>query len=59
WFGHIQRRPVDAPVRRSDQVDLGTVKRGKGMPKLTWLNLVQNDLSLLDLPEELVTDRVE
>ena len=35
WFGYLQRRPVDAPVRREilHQVD---VRRCRDRPKITW-----------------------
>jgi len=29
WFGHIERRLVDAVVRRVDQIDESHVKRGR------------------------------
>jgi hypothetical protein len=44
WFGHIQRRPVEAlicnrVIRRTDNV-----KRGRGIPNLTWKESVKRDL---------------
>ena len=30
WFGHVQRRPENAPVRRSDMLDVGELIRGRG-----------------------------
>ena len=30
WFGHVERRPVDAVVRRVDQMEESHVKRGRG-----------------------------
>ena len=35
WFGHIERRPVDAVVRRVDQMEESQVKRGIRRPKKT------------------------
>ena len=35
WFGHVQRRPPDAPVRRGILSQDSNVKRGRGRPKLT------------------------
>ena len=29
WFGHVERRPVDAVVRRVDQIEESQVKRGR------------------------------
>ena len=30
WFEHVQRRPMDAPVRRNEMLDIGELKRVKG-----------------------------
>ena len=30
WFGHVKRRSVDAPVRRSEMIDIPSGKRGRG-----------------------------
>jgi hypothetical protein len=36
WFGHVQRRPPEAPVRSGVLDRVGSVRRGRGRPKLTW-----------------------
>jgi len=33
WFGHVERRPVDAVIRRVDQMEESQVKRGRGRPR--------------------------
>jgi hypothetical protein len=38
-----------------DQV--GSVRRGRGRPKLTWEEAVKRDLMEWDIPKELVMDR--
>ena len=30
WFGHVQHRPTNAPVRRVERIKLGQVKRAQG-----------------------------
>ena len=35
WFGHIQRRLTNAPVRKSDAIHIEGNARGRGRPKLT------------------------
>jgi len=35
WFGHVERRSVDAVVRRVDQMEESQVKRGRGRPRIT------------------------
>jgi hypothetical protein len=57
WFGHIQRRPEEAPVhigiiRRSENV-----KRGRGRPTLTWTEVVKSDLKEWNIDKELAVDR--
>jgi hypothetical protein len=36
WFGHVQRRPSEAPVHRGVLSQDNNAKRGRGRPKLTW-----------------------
>ncbi|KAG2639998.1 hypothetical protein PVAP13_2KG054600 [Panicum virgatum] len=45
WFGHVQRRPPEAPVRSGVA------------PKLTWEESVKKDLKDWDISEELALDR--
>ena len=35
WFGHVQRRPTDAPVRRCDHGTEVQGRRGRGRPRKT------------------------
>ena len=35
WFGHTQRKPLDAPIRKSDLLTIHGNARGRGRPKLT------------------------
>jgi hypothetical protein len=57
WFGHVQRRPPEAPVRSGVLDRVGSVRRGRGRPKLTWEGAVKRDLKEWDIPKELVMDR--
>jgi hypothetical protein len=52
WFGHVQR-----PVRSGVLDRVGSVRRGRGRPKLTWDEPVKRDLKEWDIPKELVMDR--
>jgi hypothetical protein len=36
---------------------VGSVRRGRGQPKLTWDEPVKRDLKEWDIPKELVMDR--
>ena len=35
WFGHVQRRPMTATVRRSETIQVEGAKRTRRRPKLT------------------------
>ena len=60
WFGHVQRRPPEAPVRSGvlERVRVDNVKRGRGRPKLTWDESVKRDFKDWDISEELALDRI-
>ncbi|CAH9063950.1 unnamed protein product, partial [Cuscuta europaea] len=51
WFGHVRRRPSDAPVRRVEMCGEEAGKRGRGRPKQTWVRGVRSDMLLLGLDE--------
>ncbi|KAG2634251.1 hypothetical protein PVAP13_2NG197403 [Panicum virgatum] len=57
WFGHVQRRPPEAPVRSGVLKRVNKVKKGRGRPKLTWDELVKRDLKDWDISEEVALDR--
>jgi hypothetical protein len=44
WFGHVQRRSPEAPVRSGVLKRADNVKNGRGRPKLTWDESVKRDL---------------
>jgi len=46
WFGHVERRLVDAVVRRVDQMEESQVKRGKGRPRKTIRETIRRDLEV-------------
>jgi hypothetical protein len=59
WFGHIQRRPVEAPIRNGVIRRTGNKKRGRGRPNLTWKKSVKRDLKDWCIGKELALDRRE
>ncbi len=59
WFGHICRRPIGAPVRKCENLDVTPIKRGRGRPKKCWKETIKNDLSLLGLSLDLTRNRSE
>ena len=59
WFGHIQRRPLDALVRKSDLLTIHSNDRGRGRPKLTWIKIIKKDITICNLSVYLALDRAE
>jgi hypothetical protein len=59
WFGHIQRRPAEAPVRSGVLRRSGNEKRGKERPNLTWKESVKRDLKDWCITKKLALDRRE
>ena len=57
WFGHVQRRPSEAPVRSGVLKCVDKVKRGRGRPKLTWGESVKTDLKDWNISKEVALDR--
>jgi len=57
WFGHVQRRPPEAPVHSGIIRRNNEVKRGRGRPNLTWEEAVKRDLRDRNIMRELALDR--
>ena len=57
WFGHVQRRPPEAPVRSGILSQDSNVKRSRGRPKLTWVEAIKGDLKGWNIPKDLALDR--
>ena len=57
WFGHVRRRPMDAPVRRCETIECLNYKRSGGRPKKSWSEVIKHDLRTLGLVEDMAQDR--
>ena len=58
WFGHVRRRPLDAPVRSIEcRESLTTIKRGRGRPKKTWKENIKKDMLYLNINKDMCLDR--
>ena len=54
---HIGRRPMNAPVRRMEKIDIEQGKKLRGKPKMTWMKVVKKDMKLLELEERMMANR--
>jgi hypothetical protein len=59
WFGHMQRRTTEAPIRNGVIRRTSNKKRGRGRPNLTWEESVKRDLNDWCITKELALDRRE
>ncbi|KAM2796144.1 hypothetical protein COP1_007305 [Malus domestica] len=59
WFGHVQRRPTDAPIRRCDNGTEVQGRRGRGRPRKTLEETLRKDLEYLDLTKDMTQDRAQ
>jgi hypothetical protein len=57
WFGHIQRRPPEAPVRSGILSRPENIKRGRGRPRLIWEETIKRDLKECNISKKLTLDR--
>ncbi|GKB46415.1 ataxia telangiectasia mutated family protein [Tanacetum coccineum] len=56
WFGHVKRRPQNAPVRRVEAM-LVEGSRRRGRPKLRWEDRLKQDMMELLLSVDMTSDR--
>jgi hypothetical protein len=59
WFGHIQRRLTEAPVRSGVIRRSTNEKRDRGRPNLIWEESVKRDLKDWCITKEFALDRRE
>ena len=57
--GHIERRPINAPVRKSDAIHIEDNAKGRGRPKLAWIVIIKKYLIWYGLTDIIALDRVE
>jgi hypothetical protein len=57
WFGHVQRRPPEAPMRSGVLKRTNNVKSSRGRPKLTWDESVKRDLKEWNISKDLAMYR--
>jgi len=57
WYGHIRRRPMNAPVRRCETIECHDYSRSRGKSKKSWSEVIRHDLKTLGLVEDMAQDR--
>ena len=59
WYGHVQRRELDDPVRIVDQMVRDLYIRNRGRPKRTLNEVIQRDLLVKGLTPGMTSDRAK
>jgi hypothetical protein len=56
WFGHIQWRSLEAPIRSGILICPENTRRGRCRPRLAWEETIKKDLKEWNISKELVLD---
>ena len=59
WYGHVQRRELDDPVRIVEQMEREPYIRNRGRQKRTLDEVIQRDMLVKNLSSEMTRDRVK
>ena len=57
WFGHVKRRSVSAPVRKSEVIHLSHCTRWRGRPKMSCNKVVRSKMKSTGLTGDMAQDR--
>ena len=57
WFGHVQRRPLEAPVHCGVLSQANNMQRDRGRLKLIWGETIKRDLKAWDISRDLCLNR--
>lgn len=47
WLGLVQRRPIDAIMRKINCLEVTGTSWGRGRPNKNWIGNIKNDLKAL------------
>jgi len=57
WFGHVMRRGTNELVRRCETITMTKHRRGRGLPKNSWREVIRCDLKCMRLTKDMAQDR--
>ena len=57
WFGHVQKRLTNSPVRKSELIQVEATKKGRGRPKL--VEVIKKDMAIKGVTKSMTINRVE
>ena len=53
-----KRRAINAPLRKSELIQVMGMRKYKGRQKLTLVEIVKNDMSIKEVIESMILDRI-
>lgn len=59
WFCHIQKRPIDVTLRKSNSLEIVGTSSGRGRLKKTQIKAVRNDLKAVNLIDKIALNQTE
>lgn len=60
WFGHVQRRANNAPVKKTKLFHVeGNEKKSKGRPKFTLVKVLKNNMSITKVAKSMTLDIID
>ena len=59
WFSHVHRKATDAPVRKSEFIQVEETKKGRGRPKIILVEVIKNDMSINGVIKSMNLDKAE
>ena len=59
WYGHVQRRELDEPVRIVEKMEREPYIRNRGRPKRLLDGAIQRDMLVKDLSSGMTRDRAK
>lgn len=59
YFGHVYMRVINAPMRNSKLIYVEGTKKGRGIPKITLIKMVKNDMLIQEVTKEMASNIIE
>ena len=59
WFGHMQSRAINAPIKKSEFDSSQWNEKGRGSPKIILIKLVKEHLLIKDVTKTMISDIIE
>lgn len=59
WFGYVQRKTTYAPIKKNGLIQVEEMKKERGRPKITLVDMIKNDISIKGVTKNITIDRVE